>query len=74
MKKKELWRYVVFGLSVAYIIFMWVRRDIGGVWATVPADQLLPMALTSVAVTAIKVALLAGCILVLKWILSKLKR
>ena len=72
--KKELWRYLAFGLSVAYIFFMWVRKDIGDVWSTMPAEQLLPMALTSVAVTVIKVVLIAGGVFLLKWILSKLKK
>ena len=72
--KKELWRYLVFGLSVAYIIYMWVSKSIGDTWASMPADQLLPMAVTSAAVTAVKVLLIAGGVLLLKWILSKLKK
>ena len=47
--KKEPWRYVVSGLSFAYIIFLWVRKDIGSVWASMPAERLLPMAVISIA-------------------------
>ena len=72
--KKELWRYLAFGLSVAYIIYMWVSKCIGDSWASMPPDQLLPMAATSAAVTAVKVIAIAGGILLLKWILSKLKK
>ena len=39
-----------------------------------PADQILPMAVTSIAVTAVKVIAIAGGILLMKWILSKLKK
>ena len=69
--KKELWRWIVFGLSVAYILYMFISKSVE---ISVSADQVLPMALTSVAVTAIKVVLIAGGILLLKWILSKLKK
>ena len=72
--KKEPWRYVVSGLAFAYIIFLWVRKDIGNIWATMPADRLLPVAVLSIAVTVLKVALIAGGALLLKWILSKLKK
>lgn len=72
--KKEPWRYVVSGLAFAYIIFLWVRKDIGSIWATMPADRLLPVAVLSIAVTVLKVALIAGGALLLKWILSKLKK
>ena len=72
--KKELWRYFVFGLSVAYIIYMWVSKCIGDTWASMPPDQLLPMAVTSAAVTAVKIIAIAGGILLLKWILTKLKK
>ena len=39
-----------------------------------PFGELLPMAVTSIAVTAVKVIAIAGGILLLKWILSKLKK
>ena len=72
--KKELWRYLVFGLAVAYIIYMWVSKSIGDSWASMLPDQLLPMAVTSAAVTAVKIIAIAGGILLLKWILTKLKK
>lgn len=72
--KKEPWRYAVSGLSVTCIIFLWVRKDVGSIWASMPAERLLPMAVISIAVTALKVALFAGGILLLKWLLRKLKK
>lgn len=72
--KKELLRYLVFGLSVAYIIYMWVSKSLGDTWASLPPDQLLPMAVTSAAVTAGKVIATAGGVFLLKWMLSKLKK
>jgi hypothetical protein len=72
--KKELLRYLVFGLSVAYIIYMWVSKSLGDTWASMPPDQLLPMAVTGAAVTAGKVIAIAGGVFLLKWMLSKLKK
>ena len=72
--KKELLRYLVFGLSVAYIVYMWVSKSLGATWASMPPDQLLPMAVTRAAVTAGKVIAIAGGVFLLKWMLSKLKK
>ena len=72
--KKEPWRWIVFSLSAVYIAYMWHSKGAGEAWASMPADQMLPMAVTSIAVTALKVVLIAGSILLLKWILSKLKK
>ena len=72
--KKEPWRWIVFGLAVAYIAYMWISKGVGDAWTSMPADQMLPMAATSIAVTAVKVIAIAGGILLLEWILSKLKK
>ena len=69
--KKEPWRWAVFGLAVAYILYMFISKSGGG---SLASGELLPMAVTSIAVTAVKVIAIAGCILLLKWILSKLKK
>ena len=69
--KKEPWRGIVFGLSVAYILYMFISKSGGG---SLPSGELLPMAVTGIAVTAVKVIAIAGGILLLKWILSKLKK
>ena len=69
--KKEPWRWIVFGLSVAYILYMFISKSGGG---SLPSGELLPMAVTGIAVTAVKVALIAGGILLLRWLASKLKK
>lgn len=73
-KKKEPWRIVVFVLAVACILWMQVKNDIAGTLVGVPKEQVLPMLVTGVAVTLLKVALLAGIVLLLKWIAGKLHR
>jgi hypothetical protein len=69
--KKEPWRWIVFGLAVAYIAYMWISKAAG---SSLPAEDLLPMAVTGIAVTAVKVIAIACGILLLKYILSKLKK
>ena len=69
--KKEPWRWAVFGLAVSYILYMFISKSTE---ISAPAGELLPMAVTGIAVTAVKVIAIAGGILLLKWILSKLKK
>lgn len=73
-RKKEPWRIVVGFVSAAFIVFMWVKKDLGAVYATMPQDQLAPMIVTSVVVTVIKVAAVSGGFFLLKWLVGKLTK
>ena len=73
-KPREPWRIVVAAISVVYIIFMWIRKDIMAIYATMPAEQVLPMIMTTVAVSLLKVAALAAVILVVKWFVGKINK
>ena len=72
-KKIEPWRIIVFLLAVAFILFMWVKKDIAEIYATMPQEQIVPLVVTTVAVSVIKVVAIAGVILLIKWIISKFK-
>ena len=72
-KKKEPWRIVVFIISVVYIVFMWVKKDIAVIYATMPADHVVPLIATTVMVSLVKVVAIAGGILLVKWVITKLK-
>lgn len=72
--KKEPWRYVVAAVSVLYIIYMWTRKNLASVYGQLPPEQLLPMVVTSVAVTLVKVAGIAAVVLLVKWLAGKLKK
>lgn len=50
---------------------MWMKKDIISVCASVPAEQALPMIATTAAVTLIKIAAIAGAILLLKRLAGK---
>ena len=73
-KKREPWRIVVFIIAAAYIIYMWVEKDILTIYSSMPPEEALPVAVTTVAVSLLKVVLLAAGILLVKWILGKLKK
>ena len=72
-KKKEPWRIVVFVVAVIYIIFMWVKKDIAEVYGTMPTEQLVPLIVTSVVVSLFKFGAIAGAVLLIKWIVGKIK-
>ena len=71
-KSKEPWRIIVGVISIAYIVFMWIKKDIVSIYTTMPQEQIVPLIATTVAVSIFKVALIAGAILLIKWIFSKL--
>ena len=59
-KKREPWRIVVGILVIAFIVYMWVEKDIASTYTA--------------AVTLLKVAAMAGGILLVKWIIGKFKK
>ena len=73
-KKIEPWRLIVFILAVAFIIFMWVKKDIAEIYATMPSEQIAPLIVTTITVSLLKVAVIAGGVLLIKWIIGKVKK
>ena len=72
-KKKKPWRIIVGIIAIAYIVYMWVEKDIMTIYTTMPKEQVVPLIATTIAVSLIKVAAIAGGILLIKWIISKFK-
>ena len=72
--KKEPWRYAVAAVSVIFIIYMWTQKNLAAVYAELPLEQLLPVVVTTLAVTIVKVAGIAAVAFAVKWLLKKLKR
>ena len=71
-RKIEPWRLVVGGLAILYIIYMWVKKDLGSI--TLPKEDLIPMMFTSITVTLVKVLGFIIIILLVKTILIKIKK
>ena len=73
-KKKEPWRIIVGILAIAFIVYMWVEKDIMTIYTTMPKEQVAPLIATTIAASfLIKVAAITGGILLIKWIISKFK-
>ena len=70
-ERKEPWRIAAFAISVLYIAYLWGKKDIAALYATVPTEQMLPLMVTTIAVSLIKIAALAAGILLLKFLAGK---
>ena len=70
-KKREPWRIVVGVIAISYIVFVWIQKDIMAIYASMPAEQVAPMIATTIAVSLLKVAAMAGGILLIKWAVGK---
>ena len=73
-RKIEPWRLSVFIIAVAFIVFLWTMKDIAKIYETVPSEQILPLIITTVAVSLLKVAVITGAILLIKWVVGKIKK
>ncbi len=73
-RKREPWRIIVFIISILFIAFMWVKNDVVSIYATMPEEQVVPLIATTISVSLIKVAAIAGGVLLIKWIVGKIKR
>lgn len=72
--KKEPWRIVVGILAIAFIVYMWVEKDIMAVYTTMPQEQVAPLIATTIVVSLIKIVAIAGGIFLIKWIANKIRR
>ena len=70
-KKNEPWRIIVGLISVACIIFLWVKKDIVAIYSTMPPEEALPVIVTTIAVSTLKVGAIAGVVLLIKWLIRK---
>ena len=73
-KKREPWRIIVGLAAIAFIVYTWVEKDVAATYASLPQEQLLPMIMTTAAVTLLKIALMAGGILLIKWIVGRIRK
>ena len=64
-KKKEPWRIIVGILAIAFIVYMWVEKDIMTIYTTMPKEQVAPLIATTIAASLIKVAAITGGILLI---------
>ena len=72
--KIEPYRLIVGGISILFIIVMWVIKDVGNIYVTLPKEELIPVVITSICVTLLKVAFIAIGVIVLRKIFDRFKQ
>ena len=70
-KKSNLWRISAAVISGLYIIYLWSSKDIE---AAAGSENMMPIIVTSILVSAAKLALIAGAVLLIKWLSKKFKK
>lgn len=65
-------RIVMFAVGIIWIAAMWAKKDIAATLAAVPAEAAIPVIVTSMVITILKVALYAAVIWLIKWLVGKL--
>ena len=65
-------RLVMFAVGIIWIAAMWAKKDIAATRAAVPAEAAIPVIVTSMVITILKVALYAAVIWLIKWLVGKL--
>ena len=73
-KKTDVWRIILFIASILFIVFMWIRKDIVTIYTTMPANQVTSMIATTITVSLIKAAAIAGSVILIKWFIGKVTK
>ncbi len=73
-QNKEPWRIAVGLLSTAFIVWMWAEKDVAAIYTSMPPEDALPMIATTIAVSAAKVAVIAGAVYLGKWLMGKFRK
>ena len=69
--KKEPWRWAVGLVSAAFIVCLWSTKNVGGQYADLAKEDLLPMLATNIAVTLVKVIAIAAAVWLVRWLVAK---
>ena len=70
-KKADLWQIIAAVISGLYIIYLWSSKDIE---AAAGSENMVPIIVTSILVSTAKLALIAGAVLLIKWLSRQFKK
>lgn len=73
-RKKEPWRIIVATIAIAYIVYMWEKKDISAIYSIMSKEQIMLLLATSLVVTLVKIAGIIMVILLIKWIVEKMSK
>ena len=71
--RKQPWRIAVFALSVCVIVYLWAEKDIKQILASTPREDVAPLIATALAVSLIKVGVIAMAVNLVRWMIGKVK-
>ena len=66
-------RIAVAVLSVIVIAIMWINKDVLGLWSGISNEDLLPMLAANAAVIAIRIAVFAGIVWIIRRTAAKIR-
>ena len=72
-KKIEYWRIIVGVISIVFIVGMWITKDLISVYKTAPKENIMPMIVTTVAVSVLKMAGIVLAVFFVRWLIGKIK-
>ena len=72
--KRAPWRLAVGFLAAVWIIYMWSTKDLAAQYAALPREQALPLIITTVVVSAVKVIVIAAAVWLIRWLVAKLNK
>ncbi len=72
-KKIELWRILLFSVSVVTIVSMWIHKDIINVISSAGSENVGPLIATTVLVTLTKAAFVVAALFLIKFIVIKIR-
>ena len=72
--RREPWRIGLGIISLLFVLFMWIKRDIVGIYSTMPKAQLITMIVTTVMVSLFKVAGITAVVFLIRWISGKVMK
>ena len=71
--RKQPWRIALFAVSVGVIVYLWAEKDIKQILASTPSEDVAPLIATALAVSLIKVGVIAMGVNLVRWIVGKVK-
>ena len=69
--KKAPWRWAAGLVSAALIVYLWSAKDVAGIYADLPREELLPLIATNLAVTLLKVVGIAAVVWLVRFLAAK---
>ena len=73
-RPREPWRIIVGIVSIVFIVYMWAEKDIAAIYAAVPKEQVASLIATTILVSVMKAAAIAGAVLLIKRMIGKTKK